>query len=94
MGSSSNNSINSTLFGRVNMYVAKAREIVIIGYSFPPTDFATEALLRDDIPWQFQRQTLFVIMTPQREVFERFEKTFGSSEVEWKISLKEYLDAI
>jgi len=94
MGSSSNNSSNSTLFGRADRYVAKAREIVIIEYSFPPTDFATEALLRDSIPWQFQGQTLFVIMTPQREVFERFEKTFSSSEVEWKISLKEYFDAI
>jgi hypothetical protein len=82
------------LWSRVNRYVAKAREIVIIGYSFPPTDFATEALLRDSFPWEFQRQTRFVIVNTQKEVFDRFKKTFNSSEVIWKSSLKEYLDII
>jgi hypothetical protein len=82
------------LWSRANRYVARAREIVIIGYSFPPTDFATEALLRDSFPWDIQRHTRFVIVNTDEEVFDRFKKTFNSSVVEWKGSLKEYLDAI
>jgi hypothetical protein len=82
------------LWSRANRYVARAREIVIIGYSFPPTDFATEALLRDSFPWEIQRHTRFVIVNTDEEVFNRFRKTFNSSVVEWKSSLKEYLDTI
>lgn len=82
------------LWSRANRYVARAREIVIIGYSFPPTDFATEALLRDSFPWNMQRRTRFVIVNNDEKVFERFKKTFSSSVVEWKSSLKEYLDKI
>lgn len=82
------------LWSRANRYVARAREIVIIGYSFPATDFATEALLRDSLPWDIQKDTHFVIVNTNDEVFDRFKKTFSSSEVEWKGSLKEYLDAI
>jgi hypothetical protein len=82
------------LWSRANRYVARAREIVIIGYSFPPTDFATEALLRDSFPWDIQRHTRFIIVNTDEEVFNRFKKTFSSSIVEWKSSLKEYLDSI
>lgn len=82
------------LWGQANRYVARAQEIVIIGYSFPPTDFATEALLRDRLPWSSQRQTRFVVVNPDKEVYERFKRVFSSSLVEWKGSLKEYLDSI
>ena len=82
------------LWGQANRYVARAREIIIIGYSFPPTDFATEALLRISLPWGIQRQTRFVVVDPKKEVYERFKTMFKSSVVEWKSSLKEYLDSI
>ena len=82
------------LWGQANRYVSKAREIVIIGYSFPPTDFATEALLRDSLPWSSQRQTRFTVVNPDKEVYERFRRVFNSSIVEWKGSLKEYLDSV
>jgi len=82
------------LWSRANRYVTRARKIVIIGYSFQPTDFGTEALLRSSLPWESQKQTRFVIVNPDEEVFKRFKKTFNSSVVEWKSSLKEYLDSI
>jgi len=82
------------LWSRANRYVARAREIIIIGYSFPPTDFATEALLRDSFPWDVQRHTRFVIVNSDERVSERFKKAFSSSVVEWKSSLKEYLDTV
>jgi hypothetical protein len=82
------------LWSQANRYVARAREVVIIGYSFPPTDFATETLLRDSFPWSAQRETHFVIVDPKEEVYDRFRKVFNSSVVEWKGSLKEYFDSI
>jgi hypothetical protein len=82
------------LWGLANRYVARAQEIVIIGYSFPPTDFATEALLRDSLPWGRQKQTHFTIVNPDEKVYDRFKKIFNSSVLEWKSSLKEYLNSI
>lgn len=79
------------LWRLANHHVARAREIVIIGYSFPPTDFATEALLRDSLPWERQGQVRFVIVNPDEKVYDHFKKLFNSSTVEWKKSLEEYL---
>jgi hypothetical protein len=81
------------LWGQANRHVARAQEIVIIGYSFPPTDFATETLLRDSLPWKTQRQTRFIVVNPKKEVYERISRVFSSSVVEWKASLKEYLES-
>jgi len=82
------------LWSQANRYVARAREIVIIGYSFPPTDFATEALLRDSLPWSSQRQTHFLIVNPDKTVYERFKILFNSSVVEWEQSPKEYFESL
>lgn len=82
------------LWSQAEKYIARAREIVIIGYSFPPTDFGTEALLRASFPWEYQKDIRFVIVNPDKEVFERFQKTFNSSTVEWRTSLKEYLESV
>jgi hypothetical protein len=66
---------------------AQAGVLELSGILSPKKWFtSTEALLRDSFPWEFQRQTRFVIVNPQKEVFERFKKTFNSSEVEWKSS--------
>jgi hypothetical protein len=69
------------------------REIVVIGYSFPPTDFATEALLRTGLPWTVQKEVQFKIVNPCKQVFERFSKAFGPSNVKWNSSLDEFLDS-
>jgi hypothetical protein len=74
--------------------MSRRREIVIIGYSFPPTDFATEALLRIALPWESQKQTHFIIVNPNKDVHERFRKAFHTSEVEWVESLDDYLTAL
>jgi hypothetical protein len=82
------------LWGQANRYVTRAREIAIIGYSFSPTDFATEALLRDSLPWETQRRTRFTVVNPDKAVYKRVKKMFNSSIVEWRSSLKEYLESI
>ena len=74
--------------------VSISREIVIIGYSFPPTDFGTEALLRVGLAGDLQKRVLFTIVNPDETVYTRFKETFNSSTVVWKKSLAEYLESI
>ena len=82
------------LWRQANKYVSRTREIVIIGYSFPPTDFAAEALLRIALLYTLQKQIRFTVVNPDKTVFERFAMTFNSSNVEWIRSLEEYLDTL
>jgi NAD-dependent SIR2 family protein deacetylase len=82
------------LWRQAERHLFRVREIVAIGYSFPPTDFATEALLRIGLPWDIQKQTHFTVVNPDKKVFERFAKAFNASKVEWVSSLEEYLDVL
>ena len=72
--------------------LSRTREVIVIGYSFPPTDFAVEALLRSGLPWNCQKETHFTIVDPDKNVFERFSQRFNMAKVDWKGSLAEYLD--
>ncbi len=74
--------------------IVRSREIVIIGYSFPPTDFGTEALLRVGLPGDFQKRVHFTIVNPDETVYKRFRETFNTSVVDWKESLSEYLATV
>ena len=74
--------------------VTTSREIVIIGYSFPPTDFGTEALLRVGLPNELQKRVRFTIVNPDEKVCTRFKETFNTPSVEWKKTLSEYLGSI
>jgi NAD-dependent SIR2 family protein deacetylase len=82
------------LWNHAHRYIERTREIVIIGYSFPPTDFATESLLRTSLPWANQRKVHFTIVNPEKKVFRRFKKMFKLSAVDWNGSLEEYLSTI
>ena len=83
-----------SLWNHARRYAERTKEVIIIGYSFPPTDFAAESLLRTSLPWASQRQVHFTIVNPDKTVFERFKAAFNSSTVEWKASLEEYLTTI
>lgn len=74
--------------------LSRVGKIVVIGYSFPPTDFATETLLRIGLPWTRQKEIRFTVVNPDKEVFERFSRAFSESTVEWIGSLEEYLGAL
>jgi hypothetical protein len=82
------------LWRQAGKCVSRARDIVILGYSLPPTDFATEALLRIALPYSLQKKIRFTIVNRDRKVFERFSETFSSSKIEWKSSLEAYLDTL
>jgi hypothetical protein len=82
------------LWSEAERQLHRAREIVVIGYSFPHTDFATEALFRIGLPWTAQRQTRFTVVNPDKNVFERFSRAFNTPKVEWVNSLDEYLDTL
>lgn len=82
------------LWRQANKYVSRVREIVILGYSFPPTDFAAETLLRSSLLYNLQNETHFTVVNPDPVVFERFAKTFNSSKVDWVNSLEAYLDML
>jgi NAD-dependent SIR2 family protein deacetylase len=82
------------LWSEASRRLPRMREIVVIGYSFPPTDFATETLLRIGLPWTIQKSIQFKVVNPDKEVFERFSRAFGTSKVNWVGSLEEYLDTL
>ena len=74
--------------------VRLADEMTIIGYSFPPTDFAAELLLRSGLHWNIQHEVHFTIVNPDKTVYDRFKNAFPSSEVDWVESLDSYLATI
>lgn len=82
------------LWEEASRRLSEVREIVVIGYSFPHTDFATETLFRIGLPWTRQKKTRFTVVNPDEEVFERFSKAFSDSEVKWVTSLEDYLDTL
>jgi hypothetical protein len=82
------------LWRQAGKCVSRVRDIVILGYSLPPTDFAAEALLRIALLYSLQKEIHFTIVNPDETVFERFSKTFNSSKIEWKSSLEAYLDTL
>jgi NAD-dependent SIR2 family protein deacetylase len=82
------------LWNRAITQVAVSREIVIIGYSFPSTDFGTEAILRLGLSGTLQKRVHFTIVNPDETVYSRFKDAFNSSPVTWKKSLAEYLETI
>lgn len=82
------------LWSEASRRLSQVREIVVIGYSFPPTDFATEALLRIGLPWTIQKEVQFSIVNTDEKVFERFSEAFGTSRVKLTDSLDKYLDAL
>jgi NAD-dependent SIR2 family protein deacetylase len=79
------------LWNQAIRHVIRSREIAIIGYSFPPTDFGTEALLRVGLQGDLQKRVRFTIVNPDKTVYDRFKDIFNASTVEWKESLAEYL---
>lgn len=82
------------LWRKAGEYVSRAREIVILGYSFPHTDFATETLLRSALLYSLQKEVRFTLVNPDKKVFERFAEAFSSSRIDWKSSLEEYFDTM
>jgi hypothetical protein len=82
------------LWNRAINHVMSAREIVIIGYSFPPTDFGTEALLRVGLSNFLQNRVHFTIVNPDESIFTRFKETFKTPNVDYKKTLSEYLDSL
>jgi hypothetical protein len=82
------------LWRKAGEYVSRVREIVILGYSFPHTDFATETLLRSALLYSLQKEVRFTLVNPDKKVFERFAEAFSSSRVDWKSSLEEYFDTM
>jgi hypothetical protein len=82
------------LWNRAIRQVTISKEIVIIGYSFPPTDFGTEALLRWGLSGDFQKRVRFTVVDPKEAVYERVKDAFNSSTVVWKKSLAEYFESV
>jgi hypothetical protein len=82
------------LWNRAIRHIAASKEIIIIGYSFPPTDFGTEALLRWGLLGGFQKRLRFVVVNPEEAVYKRVKETFSSSTVVWKKTLAEYFETI
>jgi hypothetical protein len=82
------------LWNRAIRQLAISKEIVIIGYSFPPTDFGTEALLRWGLAGDFQKRAHFTVVNPDEAVYQRVKDTFNSSTVLWKKSLAEYFESV
>jgi|WetSurMetagenome_2_1015567.scaffolds.fasta_scaffold27962_2 hypothetical protein len=68
-------------------------EILIIGYSLPPTDFAAEALLRLSFPFGRHQRVPVTVVDLKEEVANRFKRIFNPANVRWKGSIDEYLDS-
>lgn len=71
--------------------IRKIDEIIIIGYSLPPTDFASETLFRTGGFWETRKEIAVTVVNPNKEVVDRFSKIFDPSKITWKQSLDDYL---
>jgi hypothetical protein len=67
-------------------------EIVVIGYSLPPTDFASEALLRRGIEGKTRLKIPVTVVDIDEGVKRRFSRIFNPDNVEWVNSFDKYLD--
>jgi NAD-dependent SIR2 family protein deacetylase len=76
--------------------LSNIEEVVIIGYSLPPTDFASETLLRTGTLWATRKNLPVTIVDPdpKEEVKTRFSRIFNPNKIEMKASLDEYLDSV
>ncbi len=76
--------------------LGKIREIVIIGYSLPLTDFASETLLRTGTFWETRKNLPVTIVDPdpKKEVKRRFSRIFNPDKIQMKASLDEYLESV
>jgi NAD-dependent SIR2 family protein deacetylase len=71
----------SYLWFKARRALRLAQEIVIIGYSLPPTDFAAEALLRVGIPHGKRNSIPISIINPDPKVVERFSQIFNPQKI-------------
>ena len=78
------------LWREARRLLTRINEIVIIGYSLPPTDFASEALL-SGIPWEVQKNIPVTIVNPDEKVKDRFSRLFNPDTIRMKRDLDEYL---
>jgi len=69
------------------------RKIVIIGYSLPPTDFASETLLSTGFPWGIRRNIPVIIVNPDRKknLKEHFSKIFSPGKITMIENLEDFL---
>ena len=63
------------LWREAKRILSKAEEIMIIGYSFPTTDLASEALLREGIGDRAS-EIQIMIVNPDKKVIDRFSAIF------------------
>ncbi len=69
-------------------------EIVVIGYSLPPTDFASETLLRVGIKGDKHNKIPVTIVDPDPKVSKRYSKIFNSQKISTIKDFNEYLKRI
>lgn len=81
------------LWSEAHRQIRTIREIVAIGYSLPPTDFASETLLRTSLEY-FQRHIPLTLVNPSKEAFKRYSEIFAPDKITWIESLDSYLDAL
>ena len=72
----------------------KVDEILVIGYSLPPTDFASEALLRASFPFGKHEHIPVTVVDLKEEVANRFKRIFNPANVTWKTSVDDYLQSL
>jgi len=83
----------SYLWTEANRHIRTIREVVAIGYSLPPTDFASETLLRTSLEYS-QRSIPLTLVNPCEEVFKRYSKIFAPNKITWIKSFDSYLDTL
>lgn len=71
----------------------RVNEVVVIGYSLPPTDFASETLLRRGIKGKSRIQIPVTVIDIDKEAKERFSRIFDPDKVKWVNSLDKYLNS-
>jgi hypothetical protein len=66
-------------------------EIIVIGYSLPPTDFASEVLFREGISGNAREEIPVTVINPDKRVYKRFSQIFGPRGLTTIVGLGEYL---
>ena len=72
----------------------EVEEIVVIGYSLPTTDFASETLLRIGIKGSMRNKIPVTIVNPDPKVAQRFSRIFNPKTITSIKNFDEYLRAI
>jgi NAD-dependent SIR2 family protein deacetylase len=68
----------------------RADEIIVIGYSLPPTDFASETLLLSGLG-QRRKEVPVTIVNPDPSVRKRFSEIFAERNINYMPTLEEFL---